>query len=161
MCLQGRFGDGVWWCWSPPVVSGWWVAAWWAGRWLSGGAVAWHSNGQWPDGCVGWWPRVPVGWWSGGGAAQEATGWWPSRVAVLQASGPGLGGPVAWRPCGQWLGCSFSKLLHGEAFHMLMVHIAEVSALPQPSMSPVSQKCPWFMELMQSASLSHLPSWIF
>jgi hypothetical protein len=71
-------------------------------------------------------------------------------------------------PMGQGLVCStsysFSKLWCGEAFHELGVQSADVSALlgalPQPSVSPVSQQSPWFTELMQSAAVSQLPSWI-
>jgi hypothetical protein len=63
-----------------------------------------------------------------------------------------------------WAGCSFNKSWHGEAFHKLGVQSADVSdlpyALPQPSMSPASQQSPWFKELMRSAAVSQLPSWI-
>jgi hypothetical protein len=77
----------------------------------------------------------------------------------------GLGGAEEWakgseipRPAEQWLcspmgrglaciaGCSFSKSRCGEAFLELGVQSADVSALPgalpQPSVSPVSQQSP-------------------
>jgi hypothetical protein len=64
-----------------------------------------------------------------------------------------------WQPT-----CSFSVSWHGEAFHRLGVKYAEVSALPcalpQPTVSPVSQQGPWFMEFMLSASVSWSPFWI-
>jgi hypothetical protein len=60
------------------------------------------------------------------------------------------GGLVGQRPDGptgeQWPPCSFSVLRYEEAFHWLSIKGAHVSdlpaALPQPSLSPASQKCP-------------------
>jgi hypothetical protein len=74
-------------------------------------------------------------------------------------------------PVEQWLHglvCSASYSVHkswcGEAFHELGVQSAEVlaipGALPQPSVSPASQKSIWFTELMQSVAVSQSPSWI-
>jgi hypothetical protein len=63
------------------------------------------------------------------------------------------------------MGCSFSKSCCGDAFHELGVQSADVSALPcvlpQPSVSPVSQESPCFMELMRSAAVFQSLSWIF
>jgi hypothetical protein len=55
---------------------------------------------------------------------------------------------------------SFNVLWHGEAFHGLGAQDAKVSALPcalpQPSVSPVSQQVPWFWS-SRSLSLSQSP----
>jgi hypothetical protein len=89
--------------------------------------------------------------------------------AKEQAQGLEIPQPAEWQirgPMGQGLVCStgysFSKLWHGEAFHKLGVQSADVSdfpcALPQPSVSPVSQLSPWFTELMRSEAVSQSPS---
>jgi hypothetical protein len=73
------------------------------------------------------------------------------------------------RPMGQGLACSTGycvrKSWHGEAFHKLGVQSAEVlalpGALPQPIVFPASQQGPWFTDLVGSAAVSQLPSWIF
>jgi hypothetical protein len=82
---------------------------------------------------------VLAGWWACGGlAGQWASGW----VAVWQACRVGAQWmAAAWGPT-----CSFSVLWGGGAFHGSGVQGAEVStlpgALPQPSVSPVSQQGP-------------------
>jgi hypothetical protein len=98
--------------------------------------------GQWV--CGG-----PVGLWCSGRYTNGLAGRWRPR------------GPVVWG----WQPTScFSVWWHGEAFQVLGVQGAEVSALPgallPPSMTPVSQQSPWFMELTQSVSVSQLPFWI-
>jgi hypothetical protein len=93
--------------------------------------------------------------------------WWgwgvDQRIIDPMASEQQLCGPM-----GQDLACSAScsaiKSWCGEPFHELQVHSAKVSALPgalpQPSVSPVSQQSPWFTELTLSLAVSQSPSWI-
>jgi hypothetical protein len=79
-------------------------------------------------------------WWGSGranGPSGQAGGLWPGGPAGQQWAVVAL----EWQPT-----CSFSVLWHGEAFHGLGVQGAEVPglpcALPQPSVSLVSQQGP-------------------
>jgi hypothetical protein len=58
--LLGRFGAGVWWCWSPPV-SGWWVGGILVGRWV-------------------------VAWWGGSLAGLRASRWAGNGLPVLSVT---------------------------------------------------------------------------
>jgi hypothetical protein len=87
----------------------------------------------------------PVGWWPSGAVGRQAGGW---AVALWQ-----------W-----WPACSFSVSWCGEDFHRLGAQGVEVSALPcalpQPSVSPVSQQGPCFTEFTLSVSVSQSSFWI-
>jgi hypothetical protein len=103
--------------------------------------------------------------WGGGMMAPQSVGLvglWGRGLAGQQ---PGLhcpGRPVRPRPGGLWPGCSFSKSWCVEAFHVLRVQGAKVSALPgalpYPSLSPAFQQGSQSMEFMQSVFLSQLSS---
>jgi hypothetical protein len=74
-----------------------------------------------------------------------------------------LHGPMGWGLVCRAI-CCVSNSWGGEAFHELRVQSAKVSApldaLPQPIVSSASQPSPSFTELMWSAALTLLPSWI-
>jgi hypothetical protein len=103
-----------------------------------------------------WSGRDPAGLW-GGSLGEGGSGWTEERAQGSEI--PGLQRSSSAVP-----DCSSSKSWHGGAFHELGVQSADVSALPgalpQSSMSPVSQQSPWFMELTPSEAVSQSPSWI-
>jgi hypothetical protein len=122
------------------------------------GSPAWQALGAWSSGdCAGL--RGGSLGERGSGGAEE----WAQRSEIPRPEEQQLR-----RNMGQGFacsaGCSFSKLWHGEDFHELGVQSGDVSALlgalPQPSMSPVSQQSPWFTELTWAAAVSQSPSWI-
>jgi hypothetical protein len=80
--------------------------------------------------------------------AQGSEPTWPVEQWLLRPIGWGLARSASY---------SFSISWCGESFHELGVQSADVSALPfallQPSVSPVSQKSPWVMELRRFAAV--------
>jgi hypothetical protein len=137
------------------------------------GSAAWKDWGAWPRG-------EPVGLCrpEEHGLVEIVPAWgvgvWVRSSGYVK-HGPG-GSEIPW-PAQQWLhgpmgwglecsaGCGFSKSWHGMGeLSELGVQSAKVlalpCALPQPSVSPLSQQSPWFMELMWSAAVSQSPFWI-
>jgi hypothetical protein len=143
----------------PGRPAGWQPVIWPAAAWLFCRAEAWctrEAADPWAHGVEVWqggkqWPGCSVCQRTAVWLLCEVEAQWACRLLTVALCG--------WQPT-----CSFSVLWHGEEFHRLGVQGAEISALPgalpQPSLSPVSQQGPWFTELMQSASVSQLPFWI-
>jgi hypothetical protein len=64
LCLLGRFGAGIWWCWRLPVVDGGWCTGQQVGGQWSGGSVGWQPSRmarQKPGMSAVWRPGGPLG----------------------------------------------------------------------------------------------------
>jgi hypothetical protein len=88
LCLLGRFGAVVWWCWSPPVVGGRWAGP----RWACG-VEAWWGSRQVADRAVAWQAGMPMGLRPGGAEAWQSCGLLGLRsrgLVGLRGQGPVL-----------------------------------------------------------------------
>jgi hypothetical protein len=123
-------------------------ACWMAPRWVHGAEASWAIwpvGGQQPhgpvdDSLVGQWLAGlwAAAWWACGMETWQGGNPAGFRFRERSGQGPGSGPPVGWglgepagqRPSRQWPSCSFSKSLHGKAFHKLRVQGDEILALP-------------------------------